>query len=469
MARKRRVASVAVHKNNESTTRIGSTFKVSNILLQGVTRARLDFTQRCIEDGDVQNTNVGYQNLNDFPQYISGLVGRSPVARACYRVVQNYMKGAGFVVEEGTECVGKLKTWYGSTVLSSYEATTIDFALLDRFAIRVHFEYNQDAGVFCVSGFDVLEVENCRYGLPNEKGEVKTVVYNPFFNTVEQSQKTQWVEYPLFDLNTVAEDYEQFVKTNSHKSLGVDDFAQVIFFNTTTPINRVYSRPEIVSAEFAMQADASVWQFHAKNLQNNGYAGGIITIVGDPSEPVETHPTTGEVTLTLQEDFENNLQNKLLGVENAGNFVTMFVKGSNPIFPKIEPFANNNDNDTRFLGLPEPLKEVITTAWNVPSVLANIQIGGKLGNTQEVELAIMQMNNNVRSKVEILENTFSMLLTLMYKTPICLKVVPISPVLEIPQWVFENLSATQKAQYIKTKYGIKKEDFTNEPTTNTFN
>lgn len=374
------------------------------------------------------------------------------------------MQGQGFVESDGIN-FEKLLACEGITVASVYEKVASDFALLDRFALKVLFDYDDAAGVFFVKGFESLEVEYCRYGLPNEKGEVRTVVYNPFFNTVEESQRTQWVEYPLFDLGNVEDDYELFILKNSHNGLTFDDFAQVLFFNITTPINRVYSRPEIVSAEYAMQADSLIWQFHAKNLQNNGYAGGIITVVGDPNEPVETHPTTGETVTTLQESFEYELQNKLLGAENAGNFITLFIKGSNPTFPKIEPFANNNDNDTRFLGLPEPLKEAITTAWNVPSILANIERGGKLGNTQEVELAIMQMNNNVRAKVSILEKTFSMLLTLMYKKTITLKVIPISPILEIPQWIFENLTPTQKAEYIEKKYGIK-QNGPNEPSTN---
>jgi capsid portal protein len=202
-----------------------------------------------------------------------------------------------------------------------------------------------------------------------------------------------------------------------------------------------------------MQAEALLWEFHKANLRNNGYGGGIITIVGDPDAPIDVN-TRGEVTLTAREAFEAQLQQNTLGAENAGAFTVLWLTGTNPVLPKIEPFANSTENDTRFLNLAPVIKEAITTAWGVPSILANIQEAGKLGNTQEIELAIMRMNDVVKPFQAKLEYCLNTLLHLIYPLQ-QVEIIPTSPILEIPQWIFDNLSQEAKNEYIENKYGIK--------------
>jgi hypothetical protein len=420
---------------------------VNHIQIKGVVRNELDFYQDCIVDGEVE-VGGDWKKTNDYPNYIAEVVSKSTTARACFDVFQKAVIGNGL-----KNSVGKLLISESENLDSLLEKVNADFSLLYRFAVLVKYKI---MGETITATLHHLNAEFVRYGLPTENGNIYSVIYNPYFNTSEEGEKKQWIQYPLFDESRVAEDLEWFLENNQHYSnrgTTEEEFGQVYFYNITTPLSRTYSRPSIDSADNAMQAEALLWEFHKANLRNNGYGGGIITIVGDPDAPIEVN-ARGEVTLTAREAFEAQLQDNTLGAENAGAFTVLWLTGTNPILPKIEPFANSTENDTRFLNLAPVIKEAITTAWGVPSILANIQEAGKLGNTQEIELAIMRMNDVVKPFQTKLESCLNTLLHLIYPLK-DVEIIPTSPILEIPQWIFDNLSPEAKNEYIERKYGIK--------------
>ena len=424
-----------------------------DITLQGVTRTQIDFLQECIADGEVWEGDF-LRRTNDFPQYLCRLVEDSPVARACYRVLQNYVRGSGLTQPE------VLKTPVGNDsepfeiVL---ENVANDYVLLFRYAILVRFDFNGLNG-YKVKSFSHLPAEYCRYSIPTIEGEVNSVVYNPYFNTSEAQLRTQYMIYPLFNLETVEEDMKCFAQMNKHRNdCEKLEFAQVIFFNQTTPLNRTYSRPDISSAENAMIADALIWKFHVANLRNNGFLGGILNVYGDPDKPAY-EVIEGRGTVSVGEEFERKIRNMFSGAGNAGAIMTNWLLNPTDMPTKFDSFQSN-DNDTKFSELPALLKEAIATAFNVPSILANIQQSGKLGNTQEVELAIKQMNANIAGKQRVLEAQFTYLLRAVLGTfEVECNIIPTSPVLEVPQFIFDSLTPEQKSEYIEKNYGIKQSE-----------
>jgi len=288
---------------------------VKDIVLQGVTRNELNFLQSCISDGEVTENGVTIRT-NDFPQYIASLVEGSPVARACYRVRQNYIKGDGFTMP-----IAKLQTGcFGELFHSTFENVSNDFELLDRFAVLVKYEWIM--GSYQIASFSHLPAEYCRYSMPDENGEVNSLVYNPYFNTTEETLRKQYVIYPLFAPSKVEESKEFFEIANAHNHNA--DFGQVIFYNLTTPINRTYSRPDITSAENAMLADSLLWKFHTANLKNNGFLGGIMNVYGDPDKPVNADEHEFS-RVTVGEEFERKVRDLFSGAGNAGTLLVNWL------------------------------------------------------------------------------------------------------------------------------------------------
>lgn len=181
-----------------------------------------------------------------------------------------------------------------------------------------------------------------------------------------------------------------------------------------------------------------------------------MSITGDPDQPILDKETGEPTNSTLGEETRLKLANIFAGENNAGAVATFW--NTDPEAPpvKFEAFQSSS-NDSTFLELHQVVKEIIVTAFGVPSILANIETAGKLGSSQERELANQIMTENVKSMQVELAKTFEALINASVWTDnelVQLSVIPRQTYIELPEWVIAQMPFEAKADYIKKQYGI---------------
>ena len=255
-----------------------------------------------------------------------------------------------------------------------------------------------------VSYINKLPFENCRLGKPcEETGLIKTVLYNPYFGTADyKSEET--ITFPVFNPSIALQQMEGAIEEEK-KYLG-----QVLFVKEDRPDNKWYPIPYYWSGFRWFDIERKVGEFHNTNLDNNFFSPGILKIVGDPQEVIEEYRNSdGEVvrTVTAQDSFNSMMSEYFSGSENAGKFMVLWSELKDQ-FPEVEAFPANT-NDALFVTLQNLAVDNIVISCSVPPVLGNIQVAGKLGNTQEITNSVALMHGNLSRKQSKLERTYQKL------------------------------------------------------------
>ena len=185
---------------------------------------------------------------------------------------------------------------------------------------------------------------------------------------------------------------------------------QVLFIKEERPDNKWYPIPYYWSGFRWFDVERKVGEFHNTNLDNNFFSPGILKIVGDPQEVIEEHKNKdGDVirTVTAGDSFNKMMSDYFSGSENAGKFMVLWSELKDQ-FPEVEAFPANT-NDQLFVTLQNLAVDNIVIACSVPPILGNIQVSGKLGNTQEITNSVALMHGRVSRKQSKLERVYQKL------------------------------------------------------------
>jgi hypothetical protein len=252
---------------------------------------------------------------------------------------------------------------------------------------------------------------------------------------------------------------KRYLKHRKDKKIG--DYSEVYLFCETNELDRIYSKPAYFKAgENAFLAEAGIFSFHERNIANNFFLGGILSVKGDPNQVIQV---SEKQTTTLGEQFEQNLQYAFGGHNSSGSIMTNWYNSNEQPISLTSFQANSNDK--MFDSLIQALKSNIVTVMQVSPLLAGIEIAGKLGDSQEKESAIKFQNEKTQYLREQVSNFLNVMMhnfadfDLNAATNVDneVKIIPISEYLVIPDNYWEIIPLKEKQKIVSEKFGI---DFT---------
>lgn len=377
---------------------------------------------------------------NDFPDFLIDLVSSSPYGSSCMKKRQSFVAGRGLSDVDTAEILVN----ENDTFQELHYKVAKDFAYSDRFAIKII----ANAKGQIVQLFHV-PFEAVRYGLPDENGSIRDVAVNHLFNTSD-FRPSDTKHYPLFELNKgfskLREDIDRI-----NTQFKQEYYGHIYFYNASTEANRTYSRPSFFSVQDYLQVDSQIGQFHSRNIENNFFLGGIISVIGDPSRQLLTEE--GEVYSTEGQLFEQQLGETFSGATNSGRWLIDWAQNADNK-TTVQPWPGSSNHEL-FIALNSITRSAISIAFGIPEVLLGVETSGKLGNNQQIRNSIKFVNENTAESRSTLESLYSYLLANMSGTGESNSAIePLQDFTDLPDNLIARLSQTQLDKYLADTYSI---------------
>jgi hypothetical protein len=411
------------------STRVGS-FKLPTKNL-----VRLDPAPTSITDST--RKIIPYGAKNDLPNQFIKAIQESATASACIDTLSKFIDGDGFLNKDLAKLMVNRQE-NADTILGKISE---DVSHLEKFAIVVKYDEQQNP-----IAIHHLPAEGVRWGIPDERGYVKTIVYNPYFGTSLEERK--------YDETYTTYNPSKDVVLSEQLEYGAEYNGQVFYWNKERPGDRFYGLPYYYGALDWFKVDADIASFHKSNLQDGFLQQILFKMIGDPNAPSmnpdHVNITTGKSELTVGEAFDEDMQD--LSGSDSAKAMTIWAQTKEQ-FPEIQAFPTNANHDL-FVTIENQVKENICTATGVPQLLANIQVSGKLGNTKELENSIVQLQMRVNPYQRAISTFFAEIIPLMGYQFDTYDIANINYFKEVPEWVFQNLNKETIEQYIEDNYPI---------------
>jgi hypothetical protein len=381
---------------------------------------------------------LSWGKKNNLPQEIIQTIYDSPTASACMDTFIDFLEGDGITQEE----IAKFKINKTQTFDELHSQVAPDEGYCEGFAIEVKY-----GPTYEILSLKHLPFESTRLGVPDDYGFVSKIHYNPLYGTCDYRNENDTIIYDVYnpDPETVKAQYEK----GKEKYCG-----QVYYYATEKPLKRFYPEPFYYGGLKWFIIDNKIMTFHERNIDNNFLLSVLMKIIGDPDEAAETDPVTGAVTKTVGQLFNEQMHSELAGAENGGKVFVAWAKVKEA-FPELQAFPNSTNHDL-FIALQQLVVDNISIATKVPPILANIQVAGKLGNSQEIVNAIKLMYQRVNKKQRILERAYKELLSKFMGAPDVseLSIRNLNPVSIMPPEVWASLTREEQRKFIENNYDI---------------
>lgn len=383
---------------------------------------------------------------DSFPLVWDKAIQESPSASSCLSTIQDFIEGFGFsdTALEKLPVNAKNETFW-----QIHHQTVKSFAEFE--GVYWLLRFNSLSGI---TEWEVLPFENCRLGVPDDKGYISKIYYNPFFGTKDYAGagKSKTVVYDVYNPKAVkaqmAEQKEKFK-------------GQVLFIGTTTARSRYYPLPDSYSVVDWMRIEAGISDYHQDKIDNGFLQQYILVMKGNPNEP-STNPDYQNVNdgqpATVAQVFEDYMSKQFMG---RGNHATVMVQwvATNEEAPTAVPLPTTASSDL-FVTLDNQAIKKITVGWNVPAILANIHEGVSLGGDGNmVRVAVKLMQQRVIKKQRLLTDAYQMILKNWVKPYVQdIVIVPYNPYPElevIDQKIWDALTVDERREWINDHTEIK--------------
>lgn len=394
------------------------------------------------DNTDYANSCIKYGIHNDLPLRIVSAVRRSRTGSTCISKLTDYTYANGFKSLESIKA-NKSDTW--NTVL--YKSAS-NLTVFGGFAL--HFNYNVIDGEVVIAEVKHLPFENIRLGLPNDKGEVEYLVYNPYFGTTRYSHSDN-LYYGVFkpNLEDIA-NQKAYFKQRNWKYGG-----QVLWTGIESEYAHFYPKLtwhgdnnerggglEDMNNEYLLQ------NLLKRDLGGNFLQNVMLNMIGDADEPAspddEVRYQDGKSYRTIADELEEQLSN-FTGVD-ADTMMILWSKTKDEV-ADIKPFPSNFNYD-KLKDVVESIKHSIATSLQVPSTLANIQSSGSISK-DDIESANLLLQQTVRNKQILLEEVFNSISKYL-QVDIDFKIVNFVPFKTVPQYIFNAMTLEQQQSIIDT-------------------
>ena len=354
------------------------------------------------------NESLGYIEYgakDSFPNFVLDTVDGSHTASSCIDTIVAFLEGDGFEQES----LNHLKVNDKDTFADFHGSISQDEGYFEGFYINVR--YNPLGKINYISK---LPFDSCRLGIPNtETGKIHHIYYNPYFG-VSDEKPEETIIFPAFNPNSATQEMREIVEYNNELEEGSDKVksyrGQILFVKENRPQNKFYPVPFYWSGFRWFDIERKVGEYHNSNLDNNFFLGGLINMVGDPTEAFSTREDSDGnlvTTKTVGEAFDEKMSELFSGSQNGGKALVTWndIKDD---FPQIQAFPTNA-NDGLFITLQNLAVDNIVISCSVPPVLGNIQVAGKLGASQEISNAVALMHGRIKKRQNKLERTYDLL------------------------------------------------------------
>ena len=330
---------------------------------------------------DTANKIVRYGKDNNFPQELIKAVQSSPIANACVETHAKFLYGDGLYFEtptgEETDFSKKLKAIFNESV---YQRICYDMAYFESLGLIMKWDLNGYLKSVKSQDFSTI-----RLGIPNKDFEITFAKLSSNWQQETKDRRYKAVPIDLYnDIETKAK-----ISNFSEQSL-YEDFSKwngtLKYIRRYKPGQVYYSQPKYASALKWIYADGQIQNFHANNVDNS-FAPAFIVYV--------PYKLTGEDEngKDMKESLREYIADRLTGADNGGKFAILDGSSKEGSI-QIIPFSQSTSHEM-YITLSNLIRDHIATAFQVPSILAGIQVSGKLGTAKEIADSSIYYQNAV--------------------------------------------------------------------------
>ena len=349
---------------------------------------------------DTANKIVRYGKDNNFPQELIKAVQSSPIANACVETHAKFLYGDGLYFEtptgEETDFSKRLKEIFNESV---YQRICYDMAYFESLGLIMKWDLNGYLKSVKSQDFSTI-----RLGIPNKDFEITFAKLSSNWQQETKDRRYKAVPIDLYnDIETKAK-----ISNFSEQSL-YEDFSKwngtLKYIRRYKPGQVYYSQPKYASALKWIYADGQIQNFHANNVDNS-FAPAFIVYV--------PYKLTGEDEngKDMKESLREYIADRLTGADNGGKFAILDGSSKEGSI-QIIPFSQSTSHEM-YITLSNLIRDHIATAFQVPSILAGIQVSGKLGTAKEIaDSSIYYQNAVIKHDQNLLMYEMNALATLM--------------------------------------------------------
>jgi len=330
---------------------------------------------------DTANKIVRYGKDNNFPQELIKAVQSSPIANACVETHAKFLYGDGLYFEtptgEETDFSKRLSEIFNE---SSYQRICYDMAYFESLGLIMKWDLNGYLKSVKSQDFSTI-----RLGIPNKDFEITFAKLSSNWQQETKDRRYKAVPIDLYnDIETKAK-----ISNFSENSL-YEDFSKwngtLKYIRRYKPGQVYYSQPKYASALKWIYADGQIQNFHANNVDNS-FAPAFIVYV--------PYKLTGEDEngKDMKESLREYIADRLTGADNGGKFAILDGSSKEGSI-QIIPFSQSTSHEM-YITLSNLIRDHIATAFQVPSILAGIQVSGKLGTAKEIADSSIYYQNAV--------------------------------------------------------------------------
>ena len=308
---------------------------------------------------------VRYGKDNQWPQFVSSLLDRSPIHKAIIDRKIQLVLGSSFEVQNLSEAFATNDPNLEEVI----RRCTIDYIVYGYFSFLVHPNKAGDI----VASIKHIDASTVRSGVRNEEGNVtKWYVSDDWTSKTRPSIK----EYNVFDSTVRSKEVTIFV------------------YNSYIPANKYYSVPSYNAAINDIVVDGEISKFHLANIDNGFHPSMHIKVNKDIQDPA------------IRDEEAENIYANYKGSLRAGEaFITFNAPEEKGI--EVNPIGSN-DNDAKFLPLFDKTVQSILSAHSVTSpLLFGIKTTGQLGGgTELIEAQELFSNSFVQPTRNLISDIF---------------------------------------------------------------
>lgn len=356
-----------------------------------------DLSNRCLFWGDEHTT----------PSKLIGTIQRSPSASRCFVKLQEYTYGDGFKDEQlKAEKVNPDETFNELLI-----KTTSPLWKLGGFSWVIKWDLSAEEMRPVINRVYSIPFESVRLGIPDDRGEVRYFIYNPYFGTDEYQPKYNEFYGEFTDNPAEMESQKELAK-----SMGYAYGGQILWFAHNTEYSRFYPRPFWAGDNNndgggfqAMENDFLLTRLLGRDLGQGFLQNVVMKMVGDPDQPIVDHidlAANGKSYTSIGDEFKREMERDFQGID--GDTMLVLWSKMKEQFPELEAFPTNF-NYEKLKDVAEQVQHQVVTALQVPPVLAGIQTSGSISK-DDITSAAYLMYSVVRMNQYILENAFSKIL-----------------------------------------------------------
>jgi hypothetical protein len=294
-----------------------------------------------------------------------------------------------------------------------------------------------------IGSIERLSPQNCRLTLP-VNNNVTHVKYSglPFGSSDFDINKT--ATYPLYDVNSV-------------------EPLQIYYHNFDKEYNDFYPYPLSETQFKLFKSDTQITNFNYSNLTSGFFGGAFISMTGNPLKQVATADKDSDgniVTENYGDVVAREISRNDLGADNAGNLKIIWNQseregGAPALITQIE---SNNNSDLYSKTLADIIDN-IARFIGVPTILANIQVSGKLGATNEVLNSIDLLIAHTENDRVNIENIINKLIVRFFDwhelfQDELINIQPLSLVKSLPDFAWSVLTLEEQRVFVKDNFNI---------------